>query len=67
MHHHKTYMYFNFQQKRASTSVKTVYTNLFANNRKLPKYATINSTIRKNDYFRYASSCNVRQFSANSG
>ena len=32
MHHHKTYMYINFQQNRVSKSVKTVHTNLFAKN-----------------------------------
>ena len=30
MHHRRTYMYINFQQKRVSRSVKTVHTNLFA-------------------------------------
>ena len=30
MHHHKTYMYINFQQNWVSRSVKTVHTNLFA-------------------------------------
>ena len=30
MHHHKTYMYINFQQNRVCRSVKTVHTNLFA-------------------------------------
>ena len=30
MHHHKTYMYINFQQNRANRSVTTVHTNLFA-------------------------------------
>ena len=51
------------------SSLKTVHTNIFANNRKLHKIATTNSNIEKNDYFRNASSYNVRvyQFSANSG
>ena len=40
-------MYINFQQNRVSRSVKTVPTNIFANNRKLHKFATINSTIKK--------------------
>ena len=36
MHHRATYMYINFQKKnQASRSVKTVHTNLFANNHKL--------------------------------
>ena len=43
MHHHKTYMYINFQQNRVSRSVKTVHTNLFAKNGKLHKFATTNS------------------------
>ena len=30
MHHHKTYMYINFQQNLVSRSIKTVHTNLFA-------------------------------------
>ena len=28
MHHHKTYMYINFQQNRANRSVISVHTNL---------------------------------------
>ena len=45
MHHRTciTYMYINFQQNRVSRLVKTVHTNLFANNRKLHKFATCNS------------------------
>ena len=35
MHHPAMYMYINFQQNQASRSVKTVYTNPFANNDKL--------------------------------
>ena len=42
MHHRITYMIINFQQDRVSRSVKTVHTNLFANNRKLHKFATCN-------------------------
>ena len=30
MHHHKTYMYINFQQNWANRSVITVHTNVFA-------------------------------------
>ena len=29
MHHHKTYMYINFQQNRSNRSVITVLTNVF--------------------------------------
>ena len=29
MHHHKTYMYINFQQNRINRSVITVHTNVF--------------------------------------
>ena len=36
MHHGATYMYINFQQNQTSRSVKTVHTNLFANNHELP-------------------------------
>ena len=43
----KTYMYTNFQQNRVSISVKTVYTNLFANDCKLHKFATCNSNFEK--------------------
>ena len=52
-----------------ANSVKLVVTNIFANNRKLHKFATTNSNFNKNDYFRHASSCNVQvyQFSAKSG
>ena len=35
MHHRATYMYINFQQNQAIGSVKTVHTNLIANNHKL--------------------------------
>ena len=35
MHHRAMYMYINFQQNQASRSVKTVHTNLLANNHKL--------------------------------
>ena len=40
MHHHKTYMYINFQQNRVKTQVITVLTSIFAKNRKLHKFAT---------------------------
>ena len=33
-------MYINFQQNQVSRSVKSVHTNLFANTRKLHKFAT---------------------------
>ena len=36
------YMYINFRQIWVSGSVKTVLTNIFANNRKLHKFATTN-------------------------
>ena len=68
MRHHIPYMYINFQQNQVSRSLKKVHTNIFANNRKLHNIATTDSNIEKNDYFRNASSYNVRvyQFSANS-
>ena len=47
MHHRITYLYINFPQNRVSRSVKTVHTNLFANNRKLHKFATCNSNLEK--------------------
>ena len=40
-------MIINFQQNRVSRSVKTVHTNLFANNCKLHKFATCNSNFKK--------------------
>ena len=69
MRHRIPYMYINFQQNQVSRSLKTVHTNIFANNRKLHKIAATNSNIAKNNYFRNASSYIVRvyQFSANSG
>ena len=42
MHHHKTYMYVNFQQNRVSRLVQTVQTNLFAKSCKLHKLVTCN-------------------------
>ena len=47
MHHHKAYMYIDFQQNRDCRSVKTVHTNLFAQDRKLHKFATTNSNFGK--------------------
>ena len=41
-HHHKTYMYINFQQNQVKTQVMTVHTSLFAKNRKLHIFATTN-------------------------
>ena len=40
-------MYINFQQNRVSRSVKTVHTNIFANNRKLYEFATTNNNFLK--------------------
>ena len=40
----------NFQQTQVSRSVQTVYTNIFANNRKLHKFATTNNNLKKNNY-----------------
>ena len=47
MHHHKMYMYINFQQNRVKTQVITVLTSLFAKNRKLHKFATTSNTFFK--------------------
>ena len=46
-------MYIDFQQNRVYRSVKTVHTNLFAQYRKLHKFATTNSNFEKNNYFRH--------------
>ena len=53
MHHHKTYMYINFQQNRANRSVITVHTNLFA---KIANCINLQLTIRilKNHVFGHA-------------
>ena len=61
-------MYINFQQNHVSRSVKTVHTNLLANNRKLHTFATTNSNFVRSDYFSHESSYNVHvyQFPANS-
>ena len=53
------YMYINFQQNGVSRSVKTVLTNIIANNYKLHNFTTTYSNIEKNDYFRHASLYNV--------
>ena len=42
-------MYIDFQQNRVCRSVKTVHTNLFAQYRKLHKFATINSNFEENN------------------
>ena len=47
MHHCVTYMYINFQQIRVNGSIKTVLTNILANNRKLHRFATINGNLKK--------------------
>ena len=47
MHHCVTYMYINFQQNRASRSVKTEHTNLFVNNRKFHEFATCKASFEK--------------------
>ena len=47
MHHRITYLHINFQQNRVSRSVKTVHTNLFAKNCKLPQFATCNENFEK--------------------
>ena len=52
MRHCKTDMYINLQQNSVNRSVITVHTNLFAKiNRKLHKFATTNSNLKKNRLF----------------
>ena len=49
-------MYIDFQQNRVCRSVKPVHTNLFAQYRKLHKFATTNSNLKKTiliDIYRY--------------
>ena len=57
-------MYINFQQNRACRLIKNVLTNIFANYRKLHKFATTrtNSNIEKTDYFKHAPSYNVHVY-----
>ena len=47
MHHRTTCMHSDFQQNRASRSVKTVYTNLLAKQSKLHKFATCKLNFEK--------------------
>ena len=47
MHHCVTYMYINFHQNQVSRTVKTVHTNIFANNSKLHKFANCNLNFEK--------------------
>ena len=49
-------MYIDFQENRVNRSVITVHTNLFAENRKLHKFAPTNSNFEKINYFRHVSS-----------
>ena len=56
MHHHKTYMYVNFQQNRVGRSVKTVYTILFTKNGKLLNLQLPIEITKKFNYLRHASS-----------
>ena len=53
------YMYINFPQNPVSISIKTVHTHLFAQNRKLHKFASSNSNLKKRYYFRHASTYNI--------
>ena len=56
MHHHKTYMYVDFQQNWANRSVITVHTTYSQKIRKLHKFATTNCNSEKIDYLRHVSS-----------
>ena len=47
LYHRITYMYITFQEIRVSRSVKTVHTNIFANNRKLHKFVTTTTNFEK--------------------
>ena len=49
MHHHKTYIYVNFQLKRVNRTVITMHTNFFA--KKSHKFATTNSNFFLNQFF----------------
>ena len=70
MHLHKAYMYIEFQQNRVCRLVKTVHTNLFAQYRKLHKFATTNSNFAKKillDMHHHKTYMYINQFSATSG
>ena len=62
-------MYIKFQQIRVSRPVKTVFKHIFANHRKLQKFAITNSNFENIDYIRHSSSYNVHvyHFVAKSG
>ena len=55
MHHRITSMYIKFQQNRVSRLIKTVHTHIFANDRKLHEFATINNNFEKINYFIHVS------------
>ena len=56
-------MYIDFQQNRVCRLVKTVHTNLFAQYRKLHKFATTNRNFeKKNTSFRHTSPYNVHVY-----
>ena len=69
MRHRKTYMYVNFCKLGLVDQSKPCTLVYLQKNGKLHKFATTNSNIGKNHYFRYAPSYNVYvyQFSANLG
>ena len=48
-------MYVDFQKNRICRSVKTVHINLFAQYRKLHKFAITNSNFEKKNSFRHTS------------
>ena len=55
-------MYINLQQNWVSNSVQTMHKNIFANNRKLHKFATTNRNFENKYYIRHASSYNVHDY-----
>ena len=48
---YNVHVYVKSKQNKVSSSVKTVHTHIFANDRKLHKYATTYSNFLKINYF----------------
>ena len=63
MHHHKTYMYINFQQNLVVDQSKQCTQIYLQKNRKLHKFATTNRNFEKINYVRHALLCNVHNIS----
>ena len=56
LHHHKTYMYINFEQNQVNRSVITVHTNMLQKNASCINLQLPIVTMKKIEYLRHASS-----------